>query len=168
MRAALKVMPPILLCWLMISEVHVGGTAAEDKPSCQCCPTDGSRRVVWQNGTWHGSVYEAKMCDQIASCIKRCTNWHTTVHAESLWRSNSRCQHSEVTGGALQLWWQWVTSVGADFYKCSMQALIHNWQKCIVNGDDYVGKIVFCNWKCTLTKWCYCALRIYCSFHVNK
>ena len=37
---------------------------------------------------------------------------------------------------------QWVFSTGADFYKCSMQALIHRWQKCIDNGDDYA---VFCS-----------------------
>ncbi len=33
MRAALKVMPPILLCWPMMSEVDVGGMAVEVEPS---------------------------------------------------------------------------------------------------------------------------------------
>ena len=32
MRIALKVMPPILLYWLMMSEVDVGGTAVEAEP----------------------------------------------------------------------------------------------------------------------------------------
>jgi len=35
---------------------------------------------------------------------------------------------------------QWVTSSGAEFYKCSMQALVRHWQKCMANGCDYVEK----------------------------
>jgi len=34
-KVALKVMPPVLLCWPMMSEVDVGGVAAEVEPSCQ-------------------------------------------------------------------------------------------------------------------------------------
>ena len=55
-KVALKVMPPVLLCWPMMSEVDVGGVAAEVEPSCQypntfcCCVTDGSRRAGRQNG----------------------------------------------------------------------------------------------------------------------
>jgi len=51
-RVALKVMPPILLCCPMTSEVDVGGMVAEVEPSHQysvtfCgCVTDGSRGVV--------------------------------------------------------------------------------------------------------------------------
>ena len=42
MRAVLKVMPPILLCWPTMSEVDVGGIAIEFEPSRQysitfCC-----------------------------------------------------------------------------------------------------------------------------------
>ena len=33
-----------------------------------------------------------------------------------------------------------VTSTGTDYYECGMQALVHCWQKCIINGDDYVEK----------------------------
>jgi len=32
-RAALKVMPPALLCWPRTSEVDIGGTAADAEPS---------------------------------------------------------------------------------------------------------------------------------------
>ena len=52
MRATLKVMPPILLCWPMVSEVNVGGMAVEVEPSHQhpitfcCCVTEGSRGAV--------------------------------------------------------------------------------------------------------------------------
>jgi len=34
-RAAPKVMTPILLSWLTISRIHVGGMAVEGEPSCQ-------------------------------------------------------------------------------------------------------------------------------------
>ena len=51
MRAAPKVMPPILLCWPMMSEVS-GGMAVEVEPShsysltlCHCV-TNGSRGSV--------------------------------------------------------------------------------------------------------------------------
>ena len=80
-RAAPKAMPPILLCWPMMSEEDVGGIAAEDEPSHQysitfCChETDGSRGGVWQNGVWHGSVYEAKLCHWIPPCGKNGTYW---------------------------------------------------------------------------------------------
>jgi len=48
----LKVMPPILLCWPMMSEKDVGGMAVEVEPFQQyfitfCChETDGSRGAV--------------------------------------------------------------------------------------------------------------------------
>ena len=52
MRAAPKVMPPVLLCWPMTSEAGAGGMAVEVEPSCQysitfCCRvTDGSRGAI--------------------------------------------------------------------------------------------------------------------------
>jgi len=47
MKAALKVIPPISLCWPLTLEVDVGGMAVEVEPSCQysvtcCC------HVTWQ------------------------------------------------------------------------------------------------------------------------
>jgi len=53
MRAALKAMPPISLCWAMTSE-DFGGMASEVEPSHQysimlCCHVmDGSRETVCQ------------------------------------------------------------------------------------------------------------------------
>ena len=35
---------------------------------------------------------------------------------------------------------QSVTSAGADFHECSMQALVHYWWKCIANSGDHVEK----------------------------
>ena len=49
MRAALKVLPPVLWCWPTMAETDVGGTAAEADPSyqylimCCCCLRDGGR-----------------------------------------------------------------------------------------------------------------------------
>jgi len=38
---------------------------------------------------------------------------------------------------------QWATSAVADFYERGMQALVHGWQKCIANGNEYVKKQCF-------------------------
>ena len=52
MSAALKVTPPVLLCWPITSEANVGGMAVEVEPSDQysvmfCCHvTHGSRGAV--------------------------------------------------------------------------------------------------------------------------
>ena len=44
MRAALKVVSPVLLCWTMTSEVDGGGMAVEVEPSLPY--SDGSREAV--------------------------------------------------------------------------------------------------------------------------
>jgi len=57
MRAALKLMPHILLCWPTPSEADIDGIAVKLEPSHQysitsCCHvTDGSRGAVWQNAS---------------------------------------------------------------------------------------------------------------------
>ena len=35
---------------------------------------------------------------------------------------------------------QWLTSMGADFHMCSVQSLVHCWQKGKANGGDYAEK----------------------------
>lgn len=40
---------------------------------------------------------------------------------------------------------QLVASTGTGFYEHDMNALVHHWQKCLVNGGDFVEKIVFCS-----------------------
>ena len=78
-------MPRILLHRPMILEADVVGMAVKVEPSHQysitscCCVTDGSRGTVWQNGIWHGSAYEAKMCHWIPPCGENgihCHYWH--------------------------------------------------------------------------------------------
>jgi len=151
MKAALKVMLCMLLCWPKTSEADICGMAAVNEPSYQysikfcCCVTDGSRVAVWQNGVWHGSAYEAKVWNWIPPWGKKYTHWHSLMPAEYLCWPDSGCEHREVVGGVFQqwCWWklQWVTSAFykiADFSECSMQALVHHWWKGIANGVDCV------------------------------
>ena len=83
-RTTPRLMPPILLCLLTISEADVGGIAAGVEPShqwpvtCCCCSTHGSRGAVWQNGIRHGSVDRAKGCYWIPPCGK--TMSPTDIH----------------------------------------------------------------------------------------
>ena len=63
-------------CLPMTSEVGVGDMAVEVEPSHQypitrCCRvTDGSRGALWHDGVWHGSAYEAKVCQWIPHAEK--------------------------------------------------------------------------------------------------
>lgn len=109
-------------------------------------------------------MYEAKLCNWIIPCGKKL---HSLTVAEHSWRPNSVCKHREVEGSVFQQWLQrcerqamltvtvkfWVTSTDADLYECSMQAPIHNWQQCVVHGDNCVKKKkkVICSWKLTLS-----------------
>ena len=110
MRAAPKVMSPLLLCWSTMTEGDIGGVAVEVEPSHQhsipfCCfATAGSKGAVWQNGVWHGSAYEAKVCYWIPPCGKSGIHWHSSVFGKCLWKWNSGCEHSEVMGGVFQQW----------------------------------------------------------------
>ena len=150
MKSAWKVMPLMLLCWPMMSEADVGVIAvvAELSHQCSitfcCCVTDGIRGAVWQNGVWHGSAYEAKVCQWIPPCGKNGTHWYTLTLAEHLWRPNGGCEHSEAVGDAFQQWrlQQWVTT-GSNFYQLGMEALVLCWWKCIANDGDYIEKQCF-------------------------
>ena len=87
-RATSKLMPPILLCWPTTSEVNVVDMAVEVEPSRQysvkfCCrATDDSRGAVWQNGVWHGSAYETKVCNWIPPCGKKL---HPMTFTDACW-----------------------------------------------------------------------------------
>jgi len=56
----------------------------------------------------------------------------------------------------------------AFFYKHGIQALVHHWQKCIVNGGDYVEKQCFVAIIYSI-KWHYCALcNCYTAMEINR
>ena len=75
-----------LLCWPMTSEADVGVMAVEAEPSHHypftfCCHVrDNSKWAVWQNGVWHGSADEAKVCHWNFSMWKKIApidiHWH--------------------------------------------------------------------------------------------
>jgi len=142
-------MPPILLCWLMMSGADGADMEVESEPSHQysitrcCCGTDGSRGAVWQYGDWDGSVYGGAVCHRIPPRGKKGTHWHSPMLAESTsgdptvdvstarpWVVCFSCGNSD-SG----------TSPDADFYQCSMQAPVRHWQKCTANGGGAVLKI---------------------------
>jgi len=84
--AALKIMSPISLSQLTISEVDVDCMAVEVEPShqysitCCCHMTDSSWGTVWQNGGWHESMDEAKVCHWIPPCGKK---WHPLTFTDA-------------------------------------------------------------------------------------
>ena len=143
-RAALKVMPTILLCWPTTSKEDVGIVTVVVEPSHQysttpcCLLTDDSRMAVWQNGVWH----EAKVCHLIPPRGKNCMHWHSSAFAEHLQRSDTGCEHSVVVSGTFNQWWQrqCINSAGVDFHEHSMQAPFNSWWKCIASSGDCIGE----------------------------
>ena len=138
--AALKVMPPVLLCWPMTSRADVGGTAVMAEPSHQysvtrCCRvTDGSRGALWHNGVWHGSVYEAEVCHWVLPCRK---NLHPLTFINACWTfmEPRQCMWAQQGGGWFVsavvtatvghfCWWRycWAWHTGS----CSSLAKMHS------------------------------------------
>ena len=78
---------------------------------------------------------------------------------ERLWRTTSGCEHSEAVGGAFHQWQQ-DTSAGAHTYEHGMQALVHQWQKYVTNGDDYVEKLCFIVEKLLYQTMLFCSLHL--------
>jgi len=92
-------MPPILWCWPTTSEMDVGVTAIEAEPP-------------WQNGVWHGSVAEAKMCHWIPPRRTKLhlltfisTHWALTETKEWMWsqQGNVWCTSASMHW---KQWWQ--------------------------------------------------------------
>lgn len=152
-----KLMPLILLCWLMMLVMDVSSMVVEAEHSrlysitCCCCVTAGSRGTVWQNGRWHGSVDETKACHWIPTCRKNGTHWHSSTLDEHFGRPKCECEYSEAVGSVFQHWWQWQWAIdGADFYEHSMQALVHCWQKSLFLHSNWwwlCWKVVFSTWE---------------------
>jgi len=141
-------MSSILLCCPMTSKADVGVMAAEVEHSHQYSitfywhVTDGSRGAVWQNGIWHRSAYEAKVCHWIPPCKKNSTHWYSLTLAECFWGPNSGCEHSENVGDMFQQWRlrQWIIPADTIFDKHCMQALVHHCWKYTASSDGCVEK----------------------------
>ena len=65
MKAALKVMPPVLLCWPILLEMDVGGTAVEVEPSCQYSI------AFFYHATWQKRRQSDKMVSDIVVRMKQ-------------------------------------------------------------------------------------------------
>jgi len=137
MRAAPKVMPPILLCWPTMSETNVGGMAVEVEPSHQypimfCCHvTDGSRGTVWQDGS-DMEVQMKQRCELAFLHVEKIAPTDICCHLLNVY-GDQTVDMSTVKIGLLGQYFlsnvtiiaavkQGVSSTCADFYKCSMQA----------------------------------------------
>ena len=148
MKAALKVIPPILLCWPTTSNADVGGMAVEVEPSCQysitlcCCVTDGSRGAVWRYDVWQKVNMMQRSVTEFLHVNKKGTRWHSSTLTKCLWRTNSGCEHSE----------GWVVhsrSGNSDsgsppllhiFMSAACRLLFITEKKCTTNGGYHVEK----------------------------
>jgi len=144
-------MPPVLRCWLTMSEADDVDMAVEVEPSqqysitCCCHTTDDSRGAVWQNDIWHESAEER---DWI-------TPWGKKMYPLMF---NKACRmFLEIKQW---MWAQWgdgwcvstvvtvtqktspVPDSHAEFYEGIMQALVHHWQKWLTNSSNYVEKLL--------------------------
>ena len=97
-----------------MAEADVGGVAVEVETSHQysitfcCCATDGSRGAVWQNGVWHGSVYEAKWGELNSSMQKKGHQSTFLKTCRMFMETKLRMSAQQEVGGEFQQWW-WAT-----------------------------------------------------------
>ena len=137
-------MPPIR--WPVTSEADVGVVAAEGEPHHQypiafwCCVIDGSRGAVGKSDCLTWKCIWSKDMPLNFSMWKKL---HPLAFTDTCWMFMRTKQW---------VWAQWggrwcisaVATVGhssgADFYGCTMQALVHWWQKWMADGVDCTEK----------------------------
>ena len=152
--------PPVLLCWPTKSEVDVGGMAVEDEPSHQYpTPWLCDRRQQRGSLTQWCLTWKCMWSKGVSLNPSMQKKWHPMTLIDACWMFMETKQWMwaqwDVCGVFQQWWWwQWVTSTGADFYKHSMQALVHCWWECIANGGYYVKNscfLFFFSWEFALS-----------------
>ena len=145
MRAAQKLMLPILLCWPMTSELDTGSTAVEVESSCWHsitfrCPTDGQcgRMVLMWKCIWSKNVsLNSFMCNKMAPtdipwCLLNADGDQTVdVSTVRWWVERFSSGDSNV---------KYKPHSGRQIFTSGMQALVHHWWKHIPNGGNYVKK----------------------------
>jgi len=133
MSAAEKVMPPIYWCWPTMSDMDVGDMVVEVAPfhpypvGFCCCVTDGRGTVTewclawncvpWKRGSFNSSTGEKMAPTDIHCCLMNVYGDQTVgMSTVRWWWCDSAVAAATV-----------FTSVGADCYEHSMQALVHHW-----------------------------------------
>lgn len=127
MRAALTAVPAVLLRLPTVSEADVSAMAVEVEVShqyfitCLCHGTGGSKGAVWQNGIWHESAHEAKVCHLFHSLWKN-KMAPIDIH-RLLWNAygNSGCEHCEAAGGVSAV----VTATWGHLHRCRFWRVQH-------------------------------------------
>jgi len=120
--------------------------------------TDVGRGEVWQNGNWHESADEAKVCHWITPCKKnhkKTKNKTNGPHWHSLTLVNIDGDQT-VDVGTVR-WWVVHFSSGDSryfhwcrFLRVQHAALVHCWWKCITEGSGLCWKIMFSSWESAL------------------
>jgi len=102
MRAAPKVMPPILLCWLY------GSRGWTFSPVFHCflllCDRWQQRGRLTQWCVIQKCIW-SKGITLNSSMLKIGTHWHSLLLAGCFWRRNSGCEYSEAVGAVFQMCW---------------------------------------------------------------
>ena len=146
MRAVLKLMPPILLFWLTMSEVDVSTIAVEAE-----WPIFRNMLFLCDRWQQRGSLTKWRLTWK---CVRNkgvelnfsmWTKWHSLAFISACWFLETK----------QWMWAQWGVAVCTcdsdmkdktysrqprDFCECGMQALVHWWWKFTANGGDYVEK----------------------------
>ena len=97
MGAALKVMPPILLCWPTMSEVDVDGIEAvwTFLPIFCCILLLCDRWQQKGSLTKWCLMWNCEWSKGVELNVYMQKKWHSVILAKRLWRSNCGCQNSE-------------------------------------------------------------------------
>jgi len=138
-----------------------GGMAVEVESSLQysitlyCCVTDGSRGSVRQNGIWHGSVYEVKVCHWIPPSGKK---WHPLTFIIACWTlmettqwGSGWCISAVVTVTVGHFCW-------CGFLQVCHAALVHRWWK--------HSQWWWLCWKTVLHSWQFDLSELLCSLYL--
>ena len=164
-------MPPILLRWLMTSEVDVGGMAVRGWTFLSVfhyilllCAR-WQRRGSLTKWRWHGSVDEVKGWNWIPLCRKNGTHWHSLPLVECLWK-----QWMRALWGSRRCFSSGDSNMGSppqvQILTSAAYRLLHHLWKCIANSGDWIEKYCFADEK--LLYQIALLSSISCSFHGSK
>ena len=134
-KAALKVVPPILLCCPTRWGMDIDGMEVVAEPSHQhpitfsCHATDDGSRV-WQNGVWHGCMYEVKVCHWIFLVEKV-----APIDIHQCLLNVCGYEHSEGVGSAFQQGQQQQEWQATFWTAVWIFTSVACWWNCIANVD---------------------------------